>query len=150
MPTKLEGKSVLVTGGGSGIGEGAAKALAKEGCQVVICGRREPMLRSVASSVDARFPMRYRVCDVSDREAVRGLCDWLASEKADPDIVVNAAGTNVPKRSMADVDPEEFDRVMAINTTGIPKKLALCWISCAPGTRPVSTTSGFCPARWDW
>jgi len=118
MPTKLDKKNVLVTGGGSGIGEGIARALADEGCRVVICGRRAPLLQSVAASIEAQCPVRYRACDISNRQAVRDLCDWLAEEESEPDIVVNCAGTNVPKRSMADVDPDEFDRVLAINATG--------------------------------
>jgi NAD(P)-dependent dehydrogenase (short-subunit alcohol dehydrogenase family) len=115
---KLEGKNVLITGGGSGIGKGVARALADEGCRVVICGRRGSLLQSVAASIDAKCPVRHRACDISNRQAVRDLCDWLRTEKAEPDIVVNCAGINVPKRSMEDVDPEEFDRVLAINATG--------------------------------
>jgi NAD(P)-dependent dehydrogenase (short-subunit alcohol dehydrogenase family) len=118
MLTRLEGKHVLVTGGGTGIGEGVAKAMTREGCRVVICGRREPQLRSVAESATGPVPVRYRCCDLSRREQVVELRDWLAAEKAEPEIVVNCAGTNIPRRSMAEVDPDEFDRVLAINATG--------------------------------
>lgn len=115
---KLEGRNALVTGGGSGIGEGVARALAAEGCRVVICGRRESLLQSVAASIHAQFPVRYHACDISSRPAIRTLCDWLRTENAEPELLVNCAGTNIRKRSMADVDPEEFDRVLAINATG--------------------------------
>ena len=115
---RLEGKKVLVTGGGSGIGLGIARALAAEGCQLAICGRRETTLRQAAESISGRSAVRWRTCDVADRPAVRALFDWLTAEQLEPDILVLSAGANVVRRTMADMDPEDFDRLMAINATG--------------------------------
>lgn len=109
---------VLITGGGSGIGLGVARALAAERCRVILCGRRETTLREAAESIQAPHAVRWRTCDVSNRAEVKALFAWLAAEKSEPDIVVNCAGSNIVKRTMADVDPAEFDRVMAINATG--------------------------------
>jgi len=50
---KLTGKTAIVTGGGSGIGEGIARALAAEGVNVVICGRREAALARVAGAIQS-------------------------------------------------------------------------------------------------
>lgn len=115
---ELNDKSVLVTGGGTGIGLGIARALAGEGCRVVLCGRRAEVLQTAAKGIVARHAVRWRTCDVAHRSDVRALFDWLEAEDAMPDILVNSAGSNVVKRTMADVDPEDFDRLLAINATG--------------------------------
>jgi NAD(P)-dependent dehydrogenase (short-subunit alcohol dehydrogenase family) len=116
----LAGKVALVAGGTSGIGRAIAESLAGEGAMVVICGTREEAVREIESGASAKTggSIRARVCDVTDRTAVAELLDWVASEMGTVDILVNSAGTNVSNRSMANLDPEEFDRVMAVNFTG--------------------------------
>lgn len=113
---ELANKVVLVTGGGSGIGLAIAQGLAAESCRVVICGRREGVLKEAAAS--AVRPMEYHACDVADREAVDGLMGWMRDRTGLPDILVNSAGINVAQRSMATVKAEDFENVMAVNLTG--------------------------------
>ena len=115
----LHGKSALVTGGGSGIGLGIALALAGEGCRVVICGRDEEKLKQAAAAWKGRPPILARACDVADRTAVGNLVDWFQREVGAMDIVAHAAGINVVRRKMAELDPADFDRVLAVNTTGL-------------------------------
>ncbi|MCP5520172.1 MAG: SDR family NAD(P)-dependent oxidoreductase [Verrucomicrobiales bacterium] len=115
---KLSGKNVLVTGGGSGIGLGIARCLAVEGASVVICGRREAVLAEAAASIPATPPVRWRACDVSDRPAVVALFEWLTTEGVQPDVIVHCAGANVLKRTLADMDPADFDRIVSINAGG--------------------------------
>ncbi len=114
----LKDKLVLVTGGGSGIGLGIALALAGEGCRVVITGRDEAKLLRAASQFTAQPPIVVRACDVSDRGAVCGLVDWVVEELGTPDILVNSAGINIAKRAVSELDPVDWDRVLAINATG--------------------------------
>src|SRR5690606_32322394 len=64
----LAGKTVLITGGGTGIGAGCALALAAEGCRVAISGRREEPLQAVAAKHTGDPPIIYRTCDVGDRD----------------------------------------------------------------------------------
>jgi NADP-dependent 3-hydroxy acid dehydrogenase YdfG len=115
----LQGKSALVTGGGSGIGLGIALALAREGCRVVICGRNESKLKQAAAAHREQPPILARACDVADRAAVDGLVALLQSEIGPLDIVAHAAGINVVRRKMAEIDPADFDRILAVNTTGL-------------------------------
>lgn len=116
--TKLDGKKALVTGGGSGIGLGIAKALAAEGCAVVIAGRNDETLKRAAASVEGGSPLLYKACDVTCRDDVGSLFAWLDEEVGPIDILVNSAGTNVANRMMESVDPNEFDQVMGANLTG--------------------------------
>jgi NAD(P)-dependent dehydrogenase (short-subunit alcohol dehydrogenase family) len=115
---ELNGKTVLVTGGGSGIGLGIALALAREGCRVAIAGRGEQRLREAAASLAGQPPILMHTCDVADRADVQRLFAWVHQQLGPLDILVNSAGVNVPKRSMAELDPADFDRLLAVNTTG--------------------------------
>lgn len=105
----LKGKTVIITGGGSGVGLGCAKALAEAGCQVTICGRDKQKLEEAA-------PPRVHTyaCDISDRIQVENLFMDLGV----PDILINSAGINVVKRKVTELSYEDYDKLMAINCTG--------------------------------
>lgn len=128
----LQGQRVLVTGGGSGIGLGIAAALAQEGCRVAITGRREERLKNAVASIESKHPVQWRSTDTADREQVSHLFDWLRELGLLPlDILVYSAGMNIVNRSMSNVSPEDFDRVMAVNATG----LFNCLYAALPGMR---------------
>ena len=116
---KLTGKTALITGGGTGIGEGIALALAAEGCRVAIAGRREEKLREVAARSKAGPGMLIHPVDVADRASVEELFRWAEAELGQIDILVNSAGINSLHRVMADIEPETWDKVMRINNTGV-------------------------------
>ena len=115
---KLQGKTALITGGGTGIGEGIARAFAAEGCRVAISGRREEVLQQAVAAWDGDPPFLCHTVDISNRESVTGLFDWAAAELGPIDILVNSAGTNVKTRSMSEMEPDQWDQVMAINASG--------------------------------
>lgn len=114
----LTGKIVLVVGGGGGIGLGIAKALAAQGCKVALADNNEEALLAAARAADPALPFHWRACDITKREQVAQLFQWLGEELGSIDILVNSAGINIGKRMMANIDPADFDRVMAANTTG--------------------------------
>ncbi len=114
----LSGKVVLVTGGAGGIGLGIAKAFAAEGCRVALAGTTEKNLIKAAESAETASPLLWRICDITDRDQVAQLFQWLGDELGSADILVNSAGINVANRMMSNLDPAEFDRVMDVNTTG--------------------------------
>jgi NAD(P)-dependent dehydrogenase (short-subunit alcohol dehydrogenase family) len=128
---ELTGKTALLTGGGSGIGLGAAIALAREGCRVAICGRDQKRLESAAAQFPAQSQVLMRACDVSNREDVRALAAWAIEQFGRLDIVVNSAGINVVRRAMFELDPADFDRIIAINCTGFYNVL----LAVLPGMR---------------
>jgi NAD(P)-dependent dehydrogenase (short-subunit alcohol dehydrogenase family) len=115
---ELKSRTALVTGGGSGIGLGIALGLAKEGCRVAICGRSAERLARAAARFPDESTALTRTCDVSDRAQVGALFEWLLRELGALDILVLSAGINVAKRSMADLDPDDWDRILATNATG--------------------------------
>jgi NADP-dependent 3-hydroxy acid dehydrogenase YdfG len=127
----LTGKTALVTGGGSGIGLGAAIALARDGCRVAISGRDQKRLENAAAQFPTQSQVLMRACDVSNREDVQELAAWAIDQFGRLDIVVNSAGVNVVRRAMAVLDPGDFDRIMAINCTGFYNVL----LAVLPGMR---------------
>lgn len=113
----MESKIAWVTGGGSGIGAASARVLADRGWTVAISGRDSKKLEEqVGSRADGRlvaFPL-----DVADRAATAVVHQQIVERWGPVGLLVNAAGLNVPRRSMADLLPEEWDRLLQTNATG--------------------------------
>jgi NADP-dependent 3-hydroxy acid dehydrogenase YdfG len=115
---KLEGKTAVVIGGGSGIGAGIALALVAEGCRTLIAGRGAPRLNETATAWKGEPPLLTHVVDVTDRGSVRQLFDDAIRELSQIDILVISAGTNIKTRTMAAMTAEQWDDVLAVNATG--------------------------------
>lgn len=114
----LRDKGALVTGGGTGVGRSVAVALARAGCRVAVCGRREDKLRETAALWEGFPPIAVQAADVADRASVAALFAWAEDELGPIDILVNSAGVNIRRRAMAEIDPEDWDRVLRVNATG--------------------------------
>lgn len=114
----LAGKTVLITGGGSGIGAATAVALAEAGCKVGISGRREARLTETASRFKGEPAIQHCACDVGDRDSVKNLFDWAATNLGQIDILINSAGVNTAKRTFAELSPDDWDKLLRINATG--------------------------------
>lgn len=113
----LSEKTVLIVGGGSGIGEACALAFAAAGCQVAISGRNESKLQAVAAKA-ASGRIVPLPADVSDREQAFDLIQQATQALGRIDILVNSAGINIVNRTMSNIDPADWDRVMQVNATG--------------------------------
>lgn len=115
---RLDGKVALITGGGTGIGQATAEALANEGAQVVVTGRRAAILEEACAAIRAARPVRSYATDVAERAQVDDMVAWIRNEYGPVDIVVNNAGVNVVKRRVAELAPEDWDFIMKVNATG--------------------------------
>ena len=114
----LANKVALVTGGGSGLGAAIAAVLAGAGAHVMIAGRREEPLRAVAGAIKQGPLVRWQVADVGDRAQVAQLIERVNVACGPIDILVNNAGVNIAQRKLADLDPADWDELLAVNTTG--------------------------------
>lgn len=128
--TQLD-KTVLITGGGSGIGAATAVVLAEAGCRVAISGRRQERLDEVAARFTGEPAILAHAADVADRSSVAALFDWAAETLGPIDVLVQCAGINVVRRTMADLSPEDWDRIMQVNATGAYN----CMYAVLPGMR---------------
>jgi len=112
----LNDKIAWITGAGSGIGEAAALALAREGATVILTGRRKDALQAVAKCIgEAGGKAVVRSADVTKTAAVQVVADSIRAEHGRLDIVVNNAGINVPDRSWQRLSAESAETVIQGN-----------------------------------
>lgn len=115
---ELDQKTAIVTGGGTGIGNGIALALAREGANVIICGRREePLERTVEAIHDAGGDALAVQADVSNADDVSRLVGTAVDMYGTVDVLINNAGIG-GSGSIHEHDIATWDRVMAINLRG--------------------------------
>ncbi|MET0692453.1 MAG: SDR family oxidoreductase [Propionibacteriaceae bacterium] len=107
----------LVTGGGSGIGASVAVALAVDGWQVVLAGRRAGALDEVAAA-HPDLPLDPVPADVTDEESVRSLFATTVERHGRLDLLFNNAGTGGPPRDLDQVPLAEWQAVVDVNLTG--------------------------------
>jgi NAD(P)-dependent dehydrogenase (short-subunit alcohol dehydrogenase family) len=116
---RLMDKTVLITGGGGGIGRVMARAFVEEGARVLICGRERNRLVSAAAEIQGpqdRF--FYQTADITRADDLKRLAGWIDQTWGRLDVLVNNAGVlgvMVPLRDFPEVIWEE---VIRINLTG--------------------------------
>lgn len=115
---RLAGKTAVVTGGGSGIGQAIAWVLAGEGCRVAVAGRSADKLEATIRGFIGSPAIIGHTVDVADRASVAAFFRWAERELGKIDILVNNSGINVPKRYLSDISPEDWDRTLTVNATG--------------------------------
>jgi NADP-dependent 3-hydroxy acid dehydrogenase YdfG len=115
------GKRVAwVTGGGSGIGEAGAEALAADGWTVVASGRRQNALDAVVARIaKGGGKAEAMALDVSVAADVEKVAQQILASHGRIDLLVNSAGVNVPKRRWADMELEGWNQLVDINLNGV-------------------------------
>ncbi len=113
----LEGKVAVITGGTSGIGARTAEVFVANGARVVIAGRRQDRGEKLAHKLgDAASFIRT---DVSIESDVRAMVDYAVGRFGRLDCLMNNAGIGSQFTTIADVDLEQFDAVIAVHLRGV-------------------------------
>jgi len=117
---RLQNRIAIVTGAGSGFGEGIARRFAAEGARVVVndihAANGERVAREIAA---ARGHAKFCAGDVSQDADVSRLVAFALAEYGDLDIVVNNAGVTHRNQPLLDVPEREFDRIYAVNVKSL-------------------------------
>ncbi len=114
----LRGKRCLVTGGGSGIGAGIARCLAREGAAVAVLGRRRAPLQRIVAELKAMSVEAFAVTgDVTDRTAMRAAVARAAKALGGLDVLVNNAGVG-GANGCGIPGPDRWDEVVRTNLDG--------------------------------
>ncbi len=114
---RLEGKVAIVTGGGSGFGEGIASKFVAEGARVLIADRDAAGGERVAKALGAQA--RSLCVDVSKAADVQAMVDAAHDHFGALNVLVNNAGVSHRPQPMEEVGEDDFDRILAINVKAI-------------------------------
>jgi NAD(P)-dependent dehydrogenase (short-subunit alcohol dehydrogenase family) len=115
----MKHKTAVVTGAGSGVGQAVALALAAAGWRVALIGRRSAALRDTVRQAGRKsanlmpFP-----CDIGDAAAVAATAAKILKRFGPVEALVNAAGTNVPRRSLVELSRADYRAIMDANLDG--------------------------------
>ena len=134
----LSGRAALVTGAGSGLGKASAKRLAACGATVGLLDLTDDATAEVAAEIQSAGGACVRLAaDVSDPALMRPAVERFADAAGRIDIVYANAGVNGVWAPIADLEPDEWDKTLAVNLRGtfLTVKYALPWLKAdKPGT----------------
>ena len=148
---RLEGKTVIVTGAGSGFGAGIARIFAREGAQVMVADINATAALAIADEIGGIAC----TVDVANGASVAAMAKAAHDAWGRIDILVNNAGITHLPQSMEDVSEAEFDRVLAVNA----KSVYLTAREIVPGMKEagkgailnIASTAGLSPRpRLNW
>ncbi len=118
MDLHLQGKKAAITGASSGVGRAAAQALAAEGVQLALCGRRTDALEHTASLVRSKGAHAFIYpADIGEAGAAAGFIQAAEEALGGLDILINSAGIWLTGKCW-DVTREDWQRTLDINLTG--------------------------------
>lgn len=123
MKVNLNGKVVIVTGGGGAIGAAICQQMASNGAKVVVTGRTLKMLEAVVEQIKEKDGEAIAVtCDVSDRESTQKMVDQVVEIYGRIDCLVNNAGINggpEMRKPIHEYDDDLWERIISVDLNGV-------------------------------
>lgn len=116
---RFKDRTVIITGGGTGIGRETALLFAEEGANVVIIGRRVEKLREVEKASRKLGPeIDYLVNDISDEDRCKAIVEYTVEKYGHIDILINNAGILLPGATH-EISSLEWDKTFNVNVRGM-------------------------------
>ncbi|WP_238418684.1 SDR family NAD(P)-dependent oxidoreductase [Gordonia sp. 'Campus'] len=152
---RVDGKIAVVIGGGSGIGEAAARTLAAHGAAVTVADVKLEAAEAVAADLGGSAQARW--VDVADEESVAALFTGVTDDLGGVDIAVNCAGLNIPG-FIVDLDAQQWQTTIELCLTGsflVTKHAgrtlndggSLIGIASLNARQPAAGFAGYCAAK---
>lgn len=116
-----ETNTVMITGATSGIGEACARRYAREGCRLILTGRREDRLEALSASLQEEYGCDIlNFCfDLRERESTQAMLENLPEEWTHIDILINNAGLAVGLNPIHEGDWDDWERMIDTNIKGL-------------------------------
>lgn len=124
---RLEGKTTVITGSGSGIGKSSALLFAKEGAEVVVVDRDVDKGKETVEEIQSAGGRAVFIkADVTDPDSVKSMVDEVITGFGRIDVLFNNAGIS-GIGMLHEIEPEDWDRIMSVNVKGVylPSKYAV-------------------------
>jgi len=112
-------KTILITGATSGIGRSTAIALAEEGHNLILCGRRKERLKELENTLSAKSKVATLAFDVRNQKEVAAQIDVLPGEFKSVDVLINNAGNAHGLAPIQDGEIEDWEAMIDINVKGL-------------------------------
>jgi NAD(P)-dependent dehydrogenase (short-subunit alcohol dehydrogenase family) len=120
MSGRFLNKTVLVTGGGTGVGQAIAFGFAREGASVVVAGRSERTLKDTVESIRREGGRASAVsADVTKSEDLARLVTETVGYHGSLDVAINNAGVLMATGSVGDMDEQQWQQILSVNLTGV-------------------------------
>lgn len=117
--SQIAGKSIIITGASSGIGEATARLLADRGAKLMLAARRQERLDKLTSEIEqAGGTASYQVVDITQRSEVEALAQATLKQYGRIDVLINNAGT-MPLSRLDQLRVEEWESTVDINIKGV-------------------------------
>jgi len=114
----IAGRVAVVVGAAGGIGRAIAERLSAAGCKLALLDLEAAALRTLAEGLGDGTALAA-AADISDRAQVDRAAAAVADRFGQTDILVNAAGVNTKRRTLADISPADWERVVAVDLNGV-------------------------------
>ena len=134
----ISNNTILITGGGSGIGLGLTERFIKENNTVIICGRRTELLQEIA----IKFPtVITRVCDLTKEEERADLYNWVVENYSQVNVLINNAGIQ-QWMNITDADFFKKAKLEIVTNIEAPLHLTSLFLQLPALTTVINVTSG--------
>jgi NADP-dependent 3-hydroxy acid dehydrogenase YdfG len=117
MTQGIQNKVVVITGASSGLGEAAARHLARDGAKLVLGARRLERMQALAQDLSLSEGVCLRT-DVTDRAQVQALVEHAVQQRGRIDVIINNAGL-MPQSPLDRLKIDEWDRMIDVNIKGV-------------------------------
>ncbi len=138
----MENRVVIITGGASGIGLAAAKKFLEKGNKVVISSTNETKGNKAVQALSAYGEVQWIKCNVADSEECKKAADTVMQKYGRIDVLVNSAGIVSKRNSFLEVDLEDVQKTIMVNTMGTINMISACTKYMVPQKKGVVVNVG--------